>query len=119
MPVLFGYRVVCKVTLLAPYINISRENNSVFYFKTLKSLLNGADATEASCESNAFIRELEFLIFPFHNRLLLLLPEKGVNKLATVEHLQLVDALADTDIAHGNMELVADANHNTTLGCAI
>ena len=36
-----------------------------------------------------------------------------------VEHLQLVNALADTDITYGNMELVADTNYNTALSRAV
>ena len=51
--------------------------------------------------------------------LLLLLAEKGIHKLATVEHTELVDALADTYISYGNMELVADADYHTALGCAV
>ena len=53
----------------------------------------------------------------FHT--LLPLSEKGVYKVVTVEHPELVDALADTNIAHGDVELVADTDYHTTLGCAV
>lgn len=51
--------------------------------------------------------------------LLFLLAEKGVYKLVAVKHLELVDALAYADVTYGDVELVADADYNTALGCAV
>ena len=51
--------------------------------------------------------------------LLFLLGKERIYKLAAVEHPELVDALANTDISYGNVELVADANHNASLGRAV
>ena len=47
--------------------------------------------------------------------MLLLLPEKGVYKIVTVEHAELVDTLANAYVAYGDMELVADADYHTSL----
>ena len=53
----------------------------------------------------------------FHT--LLPLSEKGVYKVVAVEHAELVDALADADVAHGDVELVTDADYHAALGCAV
>lgn len=45
--------------------------------------------------------------------------EKGVHELLAVEHLELVDTFADADVADGNAELVADADHHAALGRAV
>ena len=46
---------------------------------------------------------------------LLPLSEKGVYKVVAVEHAELVNALADADVAHGDVELVADTDYHTPL----
>lgn len=58
-------------------------------------------------------------IYLFHRCLLFTLAKQGIYKVVSVEHSELVDTLADAYVSHRNMELVADAYHNATLGCAV
>ena len=45
--------------------------------------------------------------------------EQRIDKFSSVERLQVLGTLSKTDIAHGNLELIANANDHSSLGTAV